>query len=83
MLIMCLRSAATKVLVELIKYGCKSKCEKRQRSCVQINLNCAPASPCSKDFHNQDGNTEKLVDGGVCNESNLGNSDDAERFLTV
>ena len=73
--IMCLRSPAPKALLELIKCGCKGKCEKRQCSCVRSNLTCTPACLCG-DCHNQDGNTAKVVDGEIGDEINSDDTDD-------
>ena len=73
--IMCLRSPAPQALLELIKCSCKGRCEKKQCSCVRNNLNCTPACLCG-DCHNQDRNTEKLVDDGIGDESNSDDTDD-------
>ena len=72
---MCLRSPAPKALLELIKCGCKGKCEKRQCSFVQSNLNCILACLCG-DCHNQDGNTDKAVDDEIGDEINSDDTDD-------
>ena len=61
--------------MELIKGVCKSKCEKRQCICVRNNLNCTLACFCG-DCHNQDENTDKLVDHGIVHESNSDNTGD-------
>ena len=42
---------------------------------MRNNLNCTPACLCG-DCHNQDENTEKLVDDGIGDESNSDDTDD-------
>ncbi|KAG1697391.1 putative glutamate receptor [Nymphon striatum] len=65
--IMCLKSPAPKALLELIKCGCKGKCDKRQCSRLRNNLHCTPACLCG-DCHNQD-DAEKSADDGIGDES--------------
>ncbi|KAG1662654.1 Supervillin [Nymphon striatum] len=74
--IMCLKSPAPQALLELIKCGCKGKCDKRQCSCLRNNLHCTPACLCG-DCHNQD-DAEKSADDGIGDESSSDETGDEE-----
>ncbi|KAG1694148.1 hypothetical protein GQR58_006938 [Nymphon striatum] len=74
--IMCLKSPAPQALLELIKCGCKGKCDKRQYSCLRNNLHCTPACLCG-DCHNQD-DAEKSADDGIGDESSSDETGDEE-----
>ncbi|KAG1671942.1 ATP-binding cassette sub-family D member 4 [Nymphon striatum] len=74
--IMCLKSLAPQALLELIKCGCKGKCDKRQCSCLRNNLHCTPACLCG-DCHNQD-DAEKSADDGIGDESSSDETGDEE-----
>ncbi|KAG1709152.1 RNA exonuclease 1 [Nymphon striatum] len=76
--IMCLKSPAPQALLELIKCGCKGKCDKRQCSCLRNNVHCTPACLCG-DGHNQD-DAEKSADDGIGDESSSDETGD-EEFL--
>ncbi|KAG1656751.1 hypothetical protein GQR58_023744 [Nymphon striatum] len=67
---------APQALLELVKCGCKGKCDKRQCSCVRNNLHCTPACLCG-DCHNQD-DAEKSADDGIGDESSSDETGDEE-----
>ncbi|KAG1665862.1 hypothetical protein GQR58_019139 [Nymphon striatum] len=74
--IMCLKSPAPQALLELVKCGCKGKCDKRQCSCVRNNIHCTPTCLCG-DCHNQD-DAEKSADDGIGDESSSDETGDEE-----